>query len=315
VRAVGSVVEQRAPEPFDVVVVTSGGDGSAAAVRTAFPDVAVVESPTQLLPGGARNAGLGATSGEFVAFVAADCEARPGWVAGLLATHRRGHPVVAAALTNAGPDRPWAWASHFDLFSARLPGRPAGLVAYPDPVAHALSFARSVLDRIGPFDDLVLVGEDTDAARRLSDDGIEIFFEPAVRTAHRGPLGTLALLRDHYARARRAGAHRARELPAIGWRGALLECGPRWWRGVRRAVGRSWRYADGERWRLLASLPWLAAARAVAVAGWYRERLRSSGAWRASSAHAPSHQHAAPSTISGNDRQYRPRSPSPHTRT
>lgn len=302
-RAVASVLEQVAPEPFEVVVVTSGGDRSAALVTAAFPNVSLVESPERLLPGGARNAGLRATSGEFVVFVAADCEARPGWVAGLLAAHRRGHRVVAGALTNAGPDRPWAWASHFDLYGARLPGRPAGPVRQPDPAAHGLSFQRAALDGLGSFDDTALVGEDTDAARRLDAIGTDIYFEPAVRTAHVGPAGTLALLRDHHRRARRAAAHRARELPAISLWDALRECGPRWWRGMRRAVGRSWRYAEDERWRLLASLPWLGAARAVAVAGWYRERLRRPSAPRASSAHAPSHQQAAPSTINGNDRQ------------
>ena len=303
VRAVRSVLEQRAPEPFEVVVVTSGGDSSAAAVTAAFPDVTVIESRERLLPGRARNMGLRVASGEFVAFVAADCEAQPGWAAGRLAAHRRGHPVVAAALTNAGPDRPWAWASHFDLFCARLPGRPAGPVAYPDAAAHGLSFERSAVDLIGPFDERVHIGEDTDAARRLAETGMEIYFEPVVQTAHRGPEGTVALLRDHRRRARLAASHRADELPAITRWDAVRECGPAWWRRMRRSVVVSWRYADGERRRLLVSLPWLAAARVAAVAGWYRERLRASRAWRASSEHAPSHQEAAPSTITGNDHQ------------
>ena len=52
-RAVRSVVEQDTVVPFEVVVVTSGGDESEAVVRRSFPDLNVIASPTRLLPGGA----------------------------------------------------------------------------------------------------------------------------------------------------------------------------------------------------------------------------------------------------------------------
>lgn len=202
VRAVESVRSQHAEEPFEVVVVTSGGDASAARVR-AFPDVAVIEAPTRLLPGGARNAGLAASKGRFVSFLAADCEAPPGWVAGRLRAHRSGHPVVAGAMTSVGRSAS-ALASLFLLYSARLPGRPAGRVAWPDPAAHSLSYQREVLERLRGFDESLLIGEDTQAARRLGELGVEIWFEPSVRTAHSGPRTLAALVADQYGRGARA---------------------------------------------------------------------------------------------------------------
>src|SRR5205807_660033 len=56
--SVGSVVAQECPEPFEVVVVASGSDGTAAVVRERFPQVAVIELPGRALPGAARNAAL-----------------------------------------------------------------------------------------------------------------------------------------------------------------------------------------------------------------------------------------------------------------
>jgi hypothetical protein len=68
-----------------------------------------------MLPGAARNAGTRATSREFAAFLTADCEARPRWVAERLAAHRDGDQVVAGAIVSAGPQRPWAWPSHYEF--------------------------------------------------------------------------------------------------------------------------------------------------------------------------------------------------------
>lgn len=111
VAAVRSVLSQDADEPFEVCVVTSGGDASASRLRAAFPGVPVLESPVRLLPGGARNAGIARTAAPLVSFLAADCEARPGWVAGRLRAHRSGHRAVAAAMASAAARRPAALAS------------------------------------------------------------------------------------------------------------------------------------------------------------------------------------------------------------
>ena len=275
VAAVTSVLGQETTDPVEVVVVTSGGDGSAALVRSAFPELALVESASRLLPGGARNAGVAAGRGDIVAFLAADCLAEPGWVQARLAAHRAGHPVVAGAMTSAPPHRPSAVASHLALYCHRLPGRPAGPVHPTDPAAHGLSYDRPVLDRLGPFDPHVLVGEDTAAARRLGELGVPIWFEPRVRTAHRGPTGTRAMLAHHHRRgrvaARAAGPPARREsrlrtamaLPAAT---AVISA---------HTAAAAWRNGRGERTRLVVTLPWLVAAVAASLAGRYRERLRS----------------------------------------
>lgn len=213
--AVDSVLTQEASEPFEVVVVTSGDDGSAELVRSRHLGVQVVASPERLLPGGARNAGLAASAGEFIAFLAADCVAMPGWVEGRLRRHRAGAGVVAASMTNAGPPGRAAWAHMYLLFSGRLPGRPGGPVTYPDSAAHGLSYSRSVLNQLGAFEDRVLIGEDTQAARRLAELGVVPWFEPAVVIGHTGPAGLAELFVDMRRRGAAAAGARGESLSPI----------------------------------------------------------------------------------------------------
>jgi GT2 family glycosyltransferase len=272
--AVRSVLDQEAAEPFEVVVVTSGDDRSAPAVRSAFPEVAVVASPHRLLPGGARNVGVAASHGDIVAFLAADCLAEPGWVQARQSAHRAGHPVVAGAMTSAPPHHPSAVASHLALYCQRLAGRPAGPVDPGDPAAHGLSYERAVVDRLGPFDPDLRVGEDTEAARRLAGLGVPVWFEPRVRTAHRGPRTTRALWADHHRRGRMAArvdgtgarpvslARTAVALPAAT---VLVST---------TTVAAAWRNGRGERGRLTLTLPWVVAAVAASQTGRYRERRR-----------------------------------------
>jgi hypothetical protein len=274
VEAVASLLGQSAPEPFEVVVVTSGGDRSAEAVRAAFAHVEVVESPVRLLPGGARNAGVAATSGEIVAFLAADCLAEPGWIAARLAAHRAGHPLVAGAMTAGPPARPAAWGSHYALFCHRLPGQGSGPIDHHDPAAHGLSFERAVLDRLKGFDADLRVGEDTRAAHQLGETGVGVWLAADVRTAHRGPRNAWAMAVDHHRRGARSIRTAAVVRPLS--RGRALLGYPVTVALIARSIATiAWRTGQGERARLVVSMPWLVTAVAAGHAGRYRERLRA----------------------------------------
>jgi GT2 family glycosyltransferase len=268
VRAVRSVVDQ-ADHHTDVVVVTSGRDDSAGRVQRAFPLLTVVSSPERLLPGGARNVGVAVSGGDLVAFLAADCVAEPGWVAGRRRAHDHGHAVVASAVTNGARRNLPAWGFHFDVYSARLAGHPARVVAGTDHAAHGCSFTRATLERLGPFDDTVLIGEDTDAARRLDGLGIPVWFEPSVRTAHVGPTSTRALWRD---RVRRGTARANRAGVADGSARGSFRRTLRVWFGDARAA---WRGAGSDRGWFWASLPWIALSKVAAGTGQCAARRRA----------------------------------------
>lgn len=271
VASLRSVVTQVAPEPFEVIVVTSGGDDSAALVRAAFQDIPVHESGTRLLPGAARNAGIARTTAPIVSFLAADCDARPGWVSARLRAHRAGYRAVAAAIAHAGPRRPAPLANHYLLYAPRLAGRGRGPVRWPDPAVHGLSFERSLLAELGSFDEQVRIGEDTAAAKRLDELGVEIWFEPDVQVAHRGPTTFVELVVEEYGR---------------GWRVAQVfpppahaHASPRQivreerrlvTRAVKKAFRLTWAHAPHERLTLLICTPWMIAAAAARRLGRFR---------------------------------------------
>lgn len=273
VAALRSLVDQVGSQPVELVFVTSGGDRSAELVRTDYPNMTLVESAIPLLPGATRNTGVAATTGAVVAFLEADCVAEPGWVAGRLAAHHAGHRAVASAMTHHAPGRPSAWAAHYVVFRARLPGRPSGAVDYPNPAAHGLSFDRDVLELVGPFDERARIGEDTEAARRLRDMGIGAWFESNVRTAHRGPQSFRAMVRDLYDRGERYAAVDASAEPITVPRGAA-QFVPSWLRRLRGIVLSAWRNGRGERWRIVVCLPWIAIGAAAHLAGYTVARIR-----------------------------------------
>ena len=195
--AVQSLLDQR--HPVEVVVVNSGG-GDATTALAEFEHVRVIDVQDLLLPGAARNVGIAATSAPYVAFLAADCLAEPGWVRGRLDAHQLGAAAVASAVTNPYRRNLIAWTMYVSLFSRRMPGTPKD-----DASLYGVSYERGLFDRFGVFREDMRGGEDTEFHQRLASE-VAIHWAPEVRTAHRHPRTLGALLRDHYRRGRRTAA-------------------------------------------------------------------------------------------------------------
>jgi GT2 family glycosyltransferase len=239
--AVASLLAQE-PRP-EIVVVNTGGGG---AIRDLAPlGVAVVEDGRRCYAGAARNAGIAATRAPVVAFLAADCRAEPGWVAARLAAHRSGERAVASAVTNGRPGSTAAWAAQTLLFGNRAPALPPVRAA-----RYGASYARELIEEVGPFREDLRTGEDTEYHRRLPA-GCPIAWAPQVRTAHLNPTTTGQVIRDQYARGlrTRAAMHRLWGTPAPVVAGRSLLRLPRL---VVQSVG----YAEpGTRLRVLAATP------------------------------------------------------------
>lgn len=202
-QAVESLVRQR-PRP-EIVVVNSGRPGAADHVHCIDPDITVIECGRRLFPGAARNIGIRASHGRYVAFLAADCLARPGWVAHRLAAHLAGAAVVSTPLVNPYPLNPFASATQVLLFSSRLPGTPARLRRH-----YGCSYARELFERHGFFRSDLRTAEDSEFNGRLGKD-VCVRFVPAARTAHRNPRTPWRFLRELFLRGRRSAlAYRGR---------------------------------------------------------------------------------------------------------
>ena len=194
VAAVRSLLAQ--DRPAEIVVVNSGGGDPGATLRKAGISVHVATRHERLTPGAVRNLGIAATSAPFIAFLAADCIAEPGWVSGRLREHRGGALAVASAITNAYPHSCCAWASYMLMFSRRVPARS---VPQSDRLLFGVSYARELFERFGQFREDMRTGEDEEFNDRFTND-VAITWAPDVRTAHRHPTGLRALMLDQYRR-------------------------------------------------------------------------------------------------------------------
>jgi glycosyltransferase involved in cell wall biosynthesis len=182
--------------PIEIVVVNSGGGAPEETLRRAGIRAQVIAREERLNPGAARNLGIAATRAPYIAFLAADCLAEPGWAAGRLREHGHGALAVASAVTNAYPHSWCAWASYIMRFSGRVPG-----IRVPQHRRrlYGVSYARELFERCGLFREDLRTGEDTEFNSRLAGN-VPIRWAPDVRAAHRHPTNLIALLSDQYRR-------------------------------------------------------------------------------------------------------------------
>jgi glycosyltransferase involved in cell wall biosynthesis len=188
------VVEQEVEEPFEVIVVTSGGDRAAEIVRERFPDVSVIHLPGGALPGAARNAGVAAARGDYVSFPGSHVEVPPGSLQARIRAHERGYPMVTGSVVN-GTETPAGWASYFLDHATALPGRPSGELRAPP--AHC-SYARDFLVEVGGFPEDMRAGEDTVVNRALFRRGLRAYRASEIQLVHRSPCRDPGRLMIHH---------------------------------------------------------------------------------------------------------------------
>lgn len=209
--------QQPAPE---IVVVNSGG-GDINSVVDGFDVDVVLTSERIMWPGEARNVGLDVASRRYVAFLACDCEAEPGWVARRLEHHRTGAMVVTNAVANRNRWNPISIACHAITFSRRFPHLPATIAD-----RYGGSFDRHLFDEHGPFREDLRIGEDTEFMSRI---GVErAVWAPEIITLHQNPRTPVAAILDKYRRGQRRGYY---------WRrGRGRRLGVRWYNRTKQII-------------------------------------------------------------------------------
>ena len=254
--AVRSLLRQEVP--VEVVVVNSGGGDPRASLHAAGIDVPVHSVDHRLYPGAVRNIGIALTRAPWVAFLAADCLATPGWAAARLRAHRAGAGAVASAMTNADDGSTAAWAGLLLLHNRRL------AATRPDQrLLYSMSYERRLLERVGRFREDLRAGEDTEFNARIPPQTRTVFAADAV-TAHRFPTSAMDMLRESFRRGRLQAATQ----------GAIEDRGPQRLRvclrapwGVARSIQVAAHSPPALRSRLTRALPLVVAGSLAYVAG------------------------------------------------
>jgi N-acetylglucosaminyl-diphospho-decaprenol L-rhamnosyltransferase len=207
--ALASVVSDGAEEV--VVVDNASVDGSAEAVRSAFPRVKVLENPDNPGYGAAANQGVSACSATFVLLLNSDTVVRPGALR-TLADYLERHPRAGLAGPRLENPDGTLQRSCFDfLGTARLAVEKSPLGRWlasvplirdrwlihhgphdrprtaPWVLGAALCLRREAFEAVGGFDTgFFLYAEEVDLCYRLWQAGWEVHFAPVATVVHVG---------------------------------------------------------------------------------------------------------------------------------
>jgi mycofactocin system glycosyltransferase len=180
------------PEGVREVVVVDDGSAPAQAdrVRRCATEhgARVVRHERSRGPGAARNTGVAATAGAYVAFLDADVELDGDWLPDLLAHFARPRVAMVAPRVRSigGPGRLAAYEcrrSPLDLGGEMARVAPGTRVSYVPSAA--LVVDREVLEQLGGFEPGLSCGEDVDLVWRAVAAGHEVRYEPSAEVWHR----------------------------------------------------------------------------------------------------------------------------------
>lgn len=181
----------------EIVIVHSGGGEPPDAPTDTNASVRLILVDARLCPGAARNVGIASTKAPYIAFLADDCRASPGWIRHRILRHRSGARAVASALVCHKPQAPVALAAHLSLYCRRMPR------ANPDvALLYGVSYDRALFETYGLFREDLASGEDTEFNQRLpSEDTPQ--WAPEVVTIHHGAESLGAFFRSQWSRGKR----------------------------------------------------------------------------------------------------------------
>lgn len=181
-----------AREAFEVLVVDNGSTDSTAAVARGFAGVRVLDEPA---PGSynARNTGLAAAQGRYVAFTDADCRPTPDWLGEALSACRANSDagVVGGRIDLFGEtDRP----SLAELYERTFAFRQDEVIASGRCTTANWISPRVVLEGLGGFDGALKSGGDYALSLRIAASGKAMIYEDRMVVLHpaRATLAALA---------------------------------------------------------------------------------------------------------------------------
>lgn len=183
-----SIVHALRGRSAEIIVVESSGDATAEIVRERFPHVKVVQSPTRLSAGGARNRGTEESRGRIVFFSDQDCIVPPDWISRLEGhLERAGVGAAGGSVGIRNLSNLSGCAMYFLEFLYHFPGR--GKRPRDDNFMVGCNSAyRRELLKVVSFPDQTL-GEDVLFSDRIRRAGFGIVYDPDVEVKHHNRTG------------------------------------------------------------------------------------------------------------------------------
>ncbi len=202
-RAIASIRAQS--DDCEVILVHSGGGDDWSGLKRDLAEhldhIRLIAVAAPLMVGAARNIGIEASRGDYVAFLAGDCEAGPGWVDARLAHHRSGALSISTAVMPSHPGTLGGFLVETFVFARR------GLSVDPDEAVHCgRSYARQLFAEAGLFAPGLRVGEDSELNARVDTIAAPLWV-PEAFVRHDDPTNPLRILRDIMRRASRGAVH------------------------------------------------------------------------------------------------------------
>ena len=193
-KAIESVLSQT-QKPLEIIVADDGSDDGSASVAASFPGVRVVSLPHRGVSS-ARNGGIAASAGEWIAFLDADDLWRPEKLE-RQARYLEDHPGCEIVFCR--------YRNFTDLPDAALSERQKRMMPVVIPECPASACVkRQVFDRYGLFDETLRFGEDTEWIARLRMAGVnlshcldEVLYDRRIHTSNL-TLSHSGLSRDEY---------------------------------------------------------------------------------------------------------------------
>jgi glycosyltransferase involved in cell wall biosynthesis len=175
-------------DPLEIIVVDDGSTDGSGDIATDFGGEVNCIRQNNQGAAAARNHGLRLASGDMIAFLDSD-DLWPQQTLKLLATYLTDHPETEAVMGRVQYMRRVANAEGKFMFET-----------FADPCL-ALNlgaglYRRSVLDKIGPFDDALRIGEDIDWFMRARERAIALTFVDQVTLLYRRHDSNMTLARD-----------------------------------------------------------------------------------------------------------------------
>lgn len=197
--AVASALRQ-APPPAEVLVVIDHNAELAVLARQELAGVTVLDSTGTPGLSGARNTGLQAASQPVTVFLDDDAEARPGWLASLLAPYQDAQVVASGGEVNprwsAARRPPWLPPEFDWVVGCSYVGLPTSAGIVRNPIGANMSVRTQLALDVGGFDGAIgRVGtrprgcEETELAIRLTAaaSGSKVMYVPSAAVDHYVP--------------------------------------------------------------------------------------------------------------------------------